>query len=58
MIMAQNNRFGTVAKIEGRRMEFATEDEALEYEREIRHGNIQNVRQQLEFSPLLQRNVG
>ena len=49
--IAQNNRYGTVAKVEGRLMEFATEDEAREYDRpsfeeillhemaEAKHGN-------------------
>ena len=32
MITAQNNHFGTIAIINGCKMEFATEDEALEYE--------------------------
>lgn len=31
MIVAQNNRYGTIAKVEGKLMEFATEDEAHEY---------------------------
>lgn len=33
-VVAQNNRYGTIATIEGTRMEFATEDEAKEYQRE------------------------
>lgn len=32
--IAQNNRYGTIAKIEGTLMEFATEDEAVEYAEE------------------------
>ena len=39
--IAQNNRFGTIAVIEGRRMEFATEEEAYEYaEEETDDSNI------------------
>lgn len=38
--IAQNNRFGTIAIIEGRRMEFATEDEAYEYEEEDDESNL------------------
>ena len=31
MITAQNNHYGTIAIVAGRRMEFATENEAREY---------------------------
>ena len=32
--IAQNNRYGTIAVVASRRMEFATEEEAIEYQQD------------------------
>ena len=34
MPLAQNNHYGTIAVVSGKRMEFATEEEAREYSQE------------------------
>lgn len=51
MIVAQNNRYGTIVKVECKLMEFATEDEAIEIQREKEEEEKQA------FSEILAREV-
>ena len=53
--IAQNNRFGTIAIVEGKRMEFATEDEACEYVEEEDNESNLYIHRRMELRSLLRR---